>query len=147
MNTKIVDVINESWAWIGLNAVECLESGPFGNVIVRARDGRFWRICPEELSCEVIAESTEKLSLLLADQEFQQDWQMAVLVDLAVRNLGVQPPDRCFCLKIPAVLGGPYESDNIGTISRSELLKFAGYLAEQIKDLPDGCQVELVVKP
>jgi hypothetical protein len=71
---------------------------------------------------------------------------MERLVDLATAKLG--PPDkgRCFCLKIPAVLGGAYGPENFETISLSELISCSGDLASQIKDVPDGAKVSLVIK-
>ena len=67
---------------------------------------------------------------------------MATLVEAAQAAHGPQEPGRCFCLKIPAVLGGSYSADNIGTIGLGELLSFTGVVARQIKDLPDGAPVQ-----
>lgn len=44
---------------------------------------------------------------------------------------------------MPGVLGAKYVLQNIGTISRSELVSFAGDMAHQIKDVPDGAKLEL----
>jgi hypothetical protein len=38
-------------------------------------------------------------------------------------------------------LGGAYDSDNLGTLTLKELIAFSGDVAKQIKDLPDGAQV------
>jgi hypothetical protein len=71
---------------------------------------------------------------------------MERLVSLATSELGAPTEGRCFCLKIPAVLGGKYELENLATISILELISFAGDLASQIKDLPVGTNVRLTVK-
>jgi hypothetical protein len=68
------------------------------------------------------------------------------LVQLAEHHLGPLSEGRCYCLKLPAVLGGTYEPTNLGTNSVRELLAFAGDIAQQIKDLPDGAQIDLVLK-
>jgi len=52
---------------------------------------------------------------------------------------------RCYCLKIPSVLGGAYAIHNIGTIYRAELIAASGHIAEQIKDLPDGSKLRLKI--
>ena len=67
---------------------------------------------------------------------------MRPIVEAAYEKLGDPGNERCYCLKIPAILGGLYETDNIGTVQIVELISFAGDLAEQIDDLPDGAQVE-----
>ena len=90
----------------------------------------------------MIARSTEQYNELIKDKDFLTDWHMDALVEKAEAEYGIQSKDRCFCLKIPAVLGGPYDIDNIGTVSRLELILFSGDIAEQIKDVPDGSQIE-----
>jgi hypothetical protein len=39
-------------------------------------------------------------------------------------------------------LGGKYDVANFGTISRRELVAFAGDISEQINDVPDGTRVK-----
>jgi Domain of unknown function (DUF1851) len=114
-------------------------------VIVRAIDGQFWRICPEDLYCKVIAKDPAEYERLRETEEFRRDWQMSALVAMAAEKLGQVPPERCYCMKIPGVLGGGYAADNLGTIDRAELVSFAGDFAERIKDLPDGARVKLTV--
>ncbi|NOH00444.1 MAG: DUF1851 domain-containing protein [Ignavibacteriae bacterium] len=82
---------------------------------------------------------------LMRDPEFRKNWEMTNLVALAEAARGEQSESRCFCLKIPSVLGGEYSSDNIGTIDVHELISFAGDLGRQIKDLPDGTTIRLNV--
>jgi len=141
--THLLDDILKGWRWAGVEPAAVLDVNAFGNVVFRSQDGACWRICPEELSCEIIAPSEDGYGELRQDPEFRADWLMASLVNEAEAELGRPPAGRCFCLKIPAVLGGSYSLDNIGTIAVGELLRFAGDMAEQIKDLPDGAQVSL----
>lgn len=141
----MLDTIREAWGWIGLDPAEVVAENAFGNLIVRAADGTYWRICPEELSCEVVARSAEEFAVLSRGDDFRTDWEMARLVEQARAKLGPLTADRCYCLKLPAVIGGAYDAANMGTISRKELVSFAGDLAEQIKDLPDGAQVQIKI--
>ena len=141
----MISTIRDAWSWSGLDPAEIVGTNAFGNYLVRAADGTYWRICPEDLSCEKIAENESAYFSVLSDEEFMTDWEMQPLVELATRRFGTQPADRCFCLKMPGVLGGEYSADNLGTISREELLSFAGDTARQIKDLPDGAKVEIKI--
>jgi len=142
----MLETIRAAWGWIGLDPSKLVAVNAFGNVIVCGTDGSFWRICPEEWSCEVVAENAQQLANLMNDDEFQADWNMIPLVELATQKLGPVPDGRCYCLKIPAVIGGKYEPDNIGTISLEELISFSGDMAAQIKDLPDGAQIEIKIE-
>jgi hypothetical protein len=135
--------IREAWGWKGIKSAEVVAVSKFGNVIFTDQAGKYWRICPEELECEVIADSAASYERLLNDPEFKQDWEMARLVDIAEAKYGTQPIHRCFCLKTPSILGGAYELENIGTISIGELIRFSGDVANQIKDLPPGSKIEI----
>jgi len=119
-----------------------MATNAFGNLIVRAIDGAYWRICPEELSCEVVACDAAALDVPWANEDFQIDWQMMQLVNAAQVALGPVDEQRCYCLKQPAVLGGKYDAANFGTITRRELIAFTGDVAEQIKDVPDGASIK-----
>lgn len=124
---------------------EVVGQNDFGNLIVRDIGGLYWRICPEELDCKVIANSRAQLDVLSSDQEFLQDWYMSRLAGIAKAIFGELPNDRKYCLKLPGVLGGPYDESNIGTISLTELIRASGTLAVQVKDLPDASRFQLKV--
>ena len=141
----MIPVIEKAWSWIGLIPSEVIASNAFGNVIVCDQAGRYWRICPEELTCQIVANSKAELDTLLVDPEFIADWEMPALVEIACASLGPLSPDRCYCLKMPALLGGEYRAENLGTNSRTELIAFSGDVAEQIKNVPDGGKVEIRV--
>jgi hypothetical protein len=134
----MLTTIRQAWGWTGLEPVAVTAINAFGNVIVRAADGTFWRICPEDLSCVVVARDAAEYETLWASDGFQLDWQVTRLVGVAKAALGSVDQGRCYCLKIPAVFGGPYDGANFGTIGHCELIAFSGDVAQQVKDVPDG---------
>lgn len=142
---SLVEDLRESWGWTGLEPVEVVGENDFGNLMIRDRDGRYWRLCPEDLSCEIVAGDRAGLDALSRDQEFLHDWYMKALVEEARVRLGPLAEGRKYCLKIPGVLGGEYGGANLATISLAELVRSSGDVARQIKDLPDGARVELKV--
>jgi hypothetical protein len=137
----VLNTIRQSWGWTGLDPMAIVGVNEFGNIVVRAADNAFWRICPEELSCERIARTESEFDALWQSDEFQHDWQMTRLVEIAAAKLGPAGPDRCYCMKLSPVFGGAYAADNFGTITHEELLDFSGYVARQISGLPDGAKV------
>ncbi|MFN0161151.1 MAG: T6SS immunity protein Tdi1 domain-containing protein [Burkholderiales bacterium] len=141
----IADDVREAWGWKGIESVVVLATNKFGNVIFSDQAGSYWRLYPEDLECEVIADSAAEYERLLGDPEFIEDWEMARLVQMAESKYGVQPAHRCFCLKMPSVLGGAYEIENIGSIGIGELIRLSGDIARQIKDLPPGSKIQLKV--
>lgn len=144
---SLLQAISDAWGWTGLRPRSVVEADAFGDVIVLDEVRRYWRVCPEELSCEEIAENEAGYELLRASPEFERDWTMAAFHEAVRETLGPVADGRCYCLKIPAVLGGVYSASNAATISLDELTLFSGHVALQIKDLPDGAQIRLKIDP
>lgn len=124
---------------------EVVAENDFGNVIVRATDGRYWRITPEDGICVVIADNRASLEVLLQGQEFLHDWYMRQLVEVARENLGDLVLTRKYCLKIPGFLGGEYGWPNLATAQIQEIIGVAGDIARQMHDFSDGSQVQFKV--
>ena len=137
--------INKAWNWKGFNATEIVRTNDFGNVIFKTDNNEYWRICPEEVSCEKIAESELELSKLLSESEFIEDWEMKNLVQIAISKLGRLEENQKFCLKMPAVIGGKYDKNNLGKVDFSELISFCGDLGFRIKDFKDGQKIKLEI--
>ena len=142
---SLVEEIRQSWGWVGIEPVEVVGENDFGNLIVKDEDGKYWRMCPEECYCKVIAANRADLDTLSTNQEFLQDWYMAALFSLANDQCGPLNEGRKYCLKIPGVLGGKYGGDNLATAPQVELVRFSGHIARQIEELPDGTQIRLRV--
>jgi len=145
LNKQIVNLINKAWAWKGVVAYQIIDTNQFGNIIFRSDKNEFYRICPEELSLNKIANSMEEYNLLKSQTEFKIDWEMKNLVQTARIEIGELKEKEKYCLKIPAVLGSNYEKENIAKISFDELISISGDLALQICDLNDGQKIELKI--
>ena len=142
---ELIDVVRRAWEFTGLVPSSVLDTNAFGNLLVEDTSGRVWRICPEELSCAIVAATRNDFEKLRRSPEFSEDWQMTRLVEVARSSLGALGPGRCYCLKVPAIIGGSYAVDNLGTITLSELIDVSGHIAVRVKDLPDGARVELKI--
>jgi hypothetical protein len=84
----ILDEIASAWGWMGVRPREIIMQNAFGNVIFTDEDGQYWRICPEELSCEVIATDGEQFARVQNSDSFLRDWIMQALVEQASSTLG-----------------------------------------------------------
>ena len=143
---KMITEIYKAWNWKGFNATKIIQTNDFGNVIFKTDDNEYWRICPEETSCEKIAKTELEFERLSTDTEFIEDWEMTNLVTIAKSELGELAKNQKYCLKMPAIIGGEYDKSNIGKISFAELISFSGDLGFQIKDLKDGQKIKLNIK-
>ncbi|AUI85919.1 DUF1851 domain-containing protein [Vibrio azureus] len=141
----IIQEIKEAWGWVGIEPIEIVGENDFGNLMIEDVNGRFWRLCPEDVDCKLVANNRDELNLLSKDQEFLEDWYMQPLVENAKDHLGELGIGQKYCLAIPGVLGGVYDLSNIKVSSLIEIIRFSGYLGKQIEDLPDGTQIKLKV--
>jgi hypothetical protein len=142
----LLNAIAEGWSWKLGEPVELVATNAFGNAIVKNKAGSYFRIMPEEWSCELIAQSANALEELRRSAEFIQDWEMDRLVRIAEEKYGPLPDGQVYCLAVPGVIGGNYTKENIRKISLREVLSFCGSMAQQLKELPDGAHVKIVVK-
>jgi hypothetical protein len=142
---SLIAEISRAWGWVGIDPEEVVVENDFGNVIVRATDGRYWRITPEDGTCCVIADDRTALDVLLHDQEFLHDWYMRQLVAEARESLGALSSTRKYCLKIPGYWGGLYGMPNLATAPIHEIIGMAGDIARQTYELPDGAKIQLQV--
>jgi hypothetical protein len=139
----LLESIQEGWGWAIGTPARVIAVNSFGNVIVQTSIGQFYRITPEDLKCVFLCDSEDALEKIMRDSEFAFDWDMKLLREQAEGALGKLTTNECYHLVIPATLGGAYAISNIKKISIGEWLSFSGCVAQQIKDLPDGTQVEI----
>ena len=142
---NIIEEVRESWGWVGIDPVEIIAENEFGNLILKDSKERFWRLCPEDVYCKIIAESTEDYNELVKDKEFNEDWFMESIVSEAKNRLGSLKDGYKYYLVIPGVLNGDYGGDNIQSVPFYEVIRYSGDIGRQIKDLPEGSKVDLKV--
>ncbi len=142
---NIIDVISESWGWSGIKPEEIISDNAFGNLIIKDTRSMYWRICPEDVYCKIVAKNPEDLKALSADAEFLEDWNMEALLHQAQEALGDLSKGQKYCLVIPSVLGGQYDVSNIKIAPLREIIGVSGDIGKQITDLPDGSKIRLKV--
>ena len=142
---SIIQSIANSWSWVGIEPDEIVGENDFGNLIIKDTSQRFWRLCPEDAYCEVIAQNRTELDELSKKQDFLEDWYMENLVRQAKEKHGELPENHKYYLVIPGALGGAYDISNIKTAPLIEIVMFSGDVAKQIQDLPDGAEINLNV--
>ena len=142
---ELIAIVKEAWEWTGLDPERIVGDNDFGNLMIKDKSGRYWRLCPEDLYCKVVANNRSELDVLSSNQEFLRDWHMTGLVQQARDSLGPLRPGYKYCLKIPGTLGGEYGGDNLASVPLRDLVSASGYIAKQTADLPDGAQVKMSV--
>ena len=145
-NSEIIELINNAWSWNGVFAAQIIQINEFGNIIFKSNNDDYWRIYPEELLIEKIANYKSEFETLKNTQDFKEDWEMKNLVKVAEKKLGKLEEGESYYFVIPAVIGGKYDKSNIQKIKSEELISLSGDLAFQIKDLKDGQKIRINIK-
>ncbi len=142
---SIIEALKASWDWVGLKPAEIVAENEFGNLIIKDEQDRFWRLCPEEVYCKVIADSIYEYNKLIQDDDFLNDWNMTVMVDEAMEMLGPLEDGYKYNMVIPGVLDGEYGGENLKTAPFIKIIEFSGELGRKIKNMPDGAEIQLKV--
>ena len=109
-----------------------------------ARQDGILRFSAETGETTLLAESIGRWAeLLLSNYKGETGWTLAH--EWQSKNGQLQFGQRLHP-KIPFVLGGKYQLDNLYADDAVERMLFNGDLATQLKDLPDGAQIRLRVK-
>ena len=139
----ILDEVKTAWSWSGIEPVEVVTENEFGNLILKDDKDQFWRLCPEDAYCEVIAKSVADYNTLIQDDEFVNDWFMTSMVEEAKKKLGELTGNRKYYLVTPGVLGGEYGGNNVKITTLAKIIRFSGDLGKQIQDQPEGSEINV----
>ncbi len=139
---NIIDEVKEYWGWAGINPVEIVAESEFANLILKDDEDKFWRLCPEDVYCKVIANSIYEYNKLIHDDEFLNDWNMVVMVNEAIERLGMLEEGHKYYMVIPGVVDGEYGGINVKSASFTKIIRFSGELGRKIKKLPDGAEIQ-----
>jgi hypothetical protein len=129
-----------SWRWIGLDGLEPWFSTAFGDIFLLGDSGVHWLdIAAGELT--VPFATTEEAKRVLATDDGLDEYLLAGLAFAAEEAGLVAEGSEILDYKVPPVLGGDFEVDNLRVTDFEVAVGLAGQLHEQIKDLPDGAEV------
>ena len=129
---SILDTVTSAWGWAGITPEKVIAENEFGNLIIKDLEGMYWRLCPEDLYCEVIADDDADYNELVKDEEFNQDWFMDVMVNKATEKFGPLEDGFKFHMLEPGALGGKYAVFNIKPVAFERIIKLSGELAQKV---------------
>ena len=143
--SKIIEVVTDAWNWAIPGVKKVLAVNSMANVLLIDIEGKYWRICPEELSAEIIATNDAEIQSVYEDPDYKADWQLLGLIDEAEKEFGKLEIGECYALIKPAVIGGDYSTSNMRVAAINEYLAFTGDIAFQTKDLKHGDKVKICI--
>ena len=139
---KLVD----TWQWCLPNEFTAWIVNRFGDLFLTTPDGRIHVLRLDDGSLRCLAESKDEFCAKIDDQEIANDWLMIPLVDRLVAVGKTLKDKQCYAfIRIP-IIGGDYSIENIEVRDLSFQYAALGPIFEQLKDLPDGTNVEFKIK-
>jgi len=141
---NIVEAVNEAWDWAGVTATQVIAQSPMGHLVLSDAEDRFFYLDPDGMAVIPLGSEAEAASHLSSD-EAKELWSGGELVAEGLKRFGEPPVGSVFTIKPHAMIEGRYEPENLCVMPLEELIRFTGDVAQQIKDLPDGSQIQFEV--
>jgi hypothetical protein len=138
-----VDKLLSDWRWlIGDKPISVLAVAAIGNLFLKGESGRVFLLEIEDGVCQCIAESAEQLQEKLGDRHNRRAWLQTFLIrELRNRGLGLGA-GQCYGYKIPAVLGGELDIEDIEAVDLLVHVSILGQIHRQARDIPPGTVVD-----
>jgi len=129
------------WSWlIELDDYELVDISPFGDLLLESRGGT---LCLLDINQGILecpsADSPDPAVLF----PYAFDGRLATKYRQGQIFL---KQGTCYGYKIQTVIGGSFEIENVYVANLAEYVSLMGSFHVQIKDIPDGQKVRIVVK-
>lgn len=141
---SLVEAVNDGWGWTGLTAVRLIAQSPMGHLVLSDPDHSFFYLDPDGMAIIPLGTEAEAKAHLASD-EARELWSGGALVVEGLKRFGEPPEGSVFTIKPHAMIEGHYEPENLCIMPLDELIRFTGDVAQQIKNLPDGSQIQFEV--
>ena len=115
-----------------------------GAVFAVFEDGSVHMLDVGRGSLERVADDCEQFVTRLDQDDHANTWMMVSLVNACVKAGMKIGRNQCYGFKIPPMLGGSYELDNLRPTDLSAHYHLLGEIYEQIRDLPRGTKVKRI---
>ena len=141
------DALLEGWQWMLPESFTVWLMNRFGDLFLIADDGSVLMLDVGMGRVEHVAENQNHFCDLCEDPENLSDWFAIPLVD-ALQEAGTElEAGQCFTFRHPPVTGGEYTVENSAATSIENQYAGMGAVHSQVRDVPDGREVELQWAP
>lgn len=140
------DDILSCWQWAIEDMVAITLISSLGDIFFIGKDN-----CVHWLQCDcgtltMVANDIQHFKELLQDDEYIDNWFLPNLVKKLIEAGKVLKENQVYSYTIIPAIGGAYSLDNIEPTDISVHFALSGQICQQIKDLPDGTSVKIVLK-
>jgi hypothetical protein len=117
----------------------------FGDIVMVLDDGSVHFFDVGVGTVERVADNREHFCELMDLNDNANNWLMIPLTDACVAAGLTLGTNQCFSFKNPPILGGKYTVENVAPTDLAVHYSFQADICRQVKDLPDGTKIRVVV--
>ena len=139
---SLVDAVNENWGWSGVSVTRVRAQSPMGHLVLSDAEDQFFYLDPDGMAIIPLG-TRDEAQEHLDGEEAKELWFGGELLAKGRELLGEPPEGSVITLKPDALVEGRYTPENLWILPLEELIHFSGSIARQIKDLPDGSQIQI----
>ncbi len=132
----------DDWRWLIGNTAHLILIAALGDAFLQETDGSVWWLDVGAGKFHKIAESEDAFKHAMAANV--NDWFVPQLVGDLLASGVTLGPNECFSFKKPPVFGGEYNPENMEPANLSVHFSLLGQIHQQVRDLPDGTQVNSI---
>lgn len=134
----------EDWQWLVGSALPILITS-VGDAFLQTASGEIYWLITGSGEFEKVADSYEDFQSKLQDNELVNEWFLVPVV-AQLKSLGVNLVDgKLYGFKQLPILGGAYDPENYELTDIEVYFAMSGQINLQIKDIPDGTQVNFTI--
>ena len=139
-----VERLLDDWRWLCNTPVSLIARNIFGDLFLRDKGDRVWKLDVGSGQLIQVAESAEQLRALAETREKKAEW-FAAGEQRAFAARGLNPgSEECIAFKIPVVFRESADMPNNAYVGNLyEYVSYLGSVHRQIANLPDGAKVRL----
>lgn len=141
--TDRVQLALEAWSWLGVGDKEPILISAFGDVFLRDAAG-IWFLDTVQGKLDRVCDTEAELQNLLESSENASHYLLTWLVAAAEASGLMLGPGQCYDFKVPPILGGKVELENIQLLDFMVSLDIAGQIHQQTQNMKPGTRVSKV---
>jgi hypothetical protein len=146
INSIDIPDILSCWHWLigDITAVHTISV--LGDIFLIGKDKGIYWLQSDCGKLSKIADNNAKFEKKLSDEAEYDEWFLPQLVEKLIDAGKILKENEVYSYNKLPVIGGEYSVENIEPTDMSVHFAFSGQICEQIKNLPDGTKVNIVVK-
>lgn len=133
------------WAWLLPERFTVWIMNPFGDLFLILDDGTVHMLDVGGGTLTKVAADRDDFAAKADDEDNANVWFMIPLIDRLIAAGLTLGEGQCYSYKQPPLIGGDYTVENTCVLDIATHYAFYGMMHRQMKDLPDGTPVRIVV--